>query len=577
MAQCDPCFISTPFLRLACVPGDGGAGSRCGHNCEHELWDRCAVGCAMCDDLNVLFSTGLPSAGPSKGIRWARPRLNPSSMARNMYGLLAPLESMETLGVTSGTQFQSAACWDVFGGECYDKQICDCTYTVKHVCICGDECQPGVPCCDPGQYIKGTFPDCFHFLGISQPTSEPWIQCRKCDESHEMNFVPGPRTKRGPDMLQVSEVRFNGPCTSNRGIPCWGRQTILNRCCLPAQCPPEECPDVGPPCKYYIDQNWPRGEDLWDKIQLKWFIEGGDDGPHFMHHKDFAWNDFEEAHLDFRNRIMRYIRTNAHGILGLGRVDHPMDGRDGINFEIDMWRRHRNGFTHGECGWKVETWKNCYLKNSNCRVEVDWLIKDVIPELSMYLQHRPTEHEDESSYLFARFQLQVSMTAQVRFVDGPCKLGGQKLRFIEDECDRYRIKGGLDEIVFIDPDGRRVHPPWEFRWFGGRSAMAVEHESDVYSREAKDECKFISLWGDRCCTLAASINSFDVDGGYEVPGMPTRLPLRPDPPRRGQPPLDRTEAMIFGGRVAFKIDPGNIRELCKRRCHRASGGDWPAG
>ena len=426
----------------------------------------CEVGCFLCNVSDgALDIVGVYSVGT----RWVRPSVRLES--RDAHGRRQPLISNVPRLMPRGlTHYELAPCFTqrhlVPGEEHFNLSICDCPFTFDPVdgwfpCL-------GLP---PATLVPGKMCACWAFLGYGWPPRSGLfnVLCTGIflgAEPVDLRFLSG-------RIGQAALVRTD-ECTSNLGVLCWGH-TENSDC------------DLDPGEEYYNDRR-----DVWNFCHSRIRAR-------FVEHPD-APDNFQ-AGIAARNVVMEFLENDTDlGNAGLMHFDQLNSARrseedQNRNSQLETWSR--SWPTQGDpdpIPWDdlpvVMEFPNSKLVNTQFPVLAKYVIIGASVEMSMVL-HRISEFDglfpdrdgsevENPTYPIIRIRIDVQMGMRVRFADGDPQFLDRTWR-APDDPERtvlltidsgYNqpfarvLPANMDQITYIDPEGRTLAPPPLIRWDG---------------------------------------------------------------------------------------------------------------
>lgn len=474
---------------------------------------NCSVGGQMCDDGRDRDDQGEQfgivegnARVSSLGQRWLEP--DPQGTNRDAYGLLHDLRSNElqfnefTL-VPARVHYHVAPTWTNDGLECYEGDLCDAW---PSNCVPGISCTPGRPC-EPGAILS----DCVFYQGTQIRQGD--FRCREVTE-----HGPLPVMLTAGLLLQGPFARSGvGTCVSNWLVPCMqgGQRYFQN-----------PCRDIFNYCSLRYDPN--------DPVRII----------------DESFDPRDRAATDAKNAILR-LATDRETVFpgGTGTRFDLLDDTESFTGDVGSWRR-AYGPADIPCGDMVEVAEvdlsGSYLRQSGCRVDARLVIVRVMIEVHI-VAHRvddsiPGNIGPFHLYAHSRAKITVECGIHATLPDGPCVLTRPWLD--EDDPGREPIltlrnrTGGscadgpiveppLDEIVYIDGEGREFDPPRHVVWWGYLGDL--NGVPDTYGAGPGDSSN-VSI----CCAVRKSIS------GTIIPAWPSGV--------------DSQAGGMYGGSISVVFD-----------------------
>lgn len=470
----------------------------------------CGLGCMECG----IGPTGVPVGVNAVGERWLKAADDWNFPSRDARGFISPLISAAIRAMPAEHYFLVGTCWTNDGEECHgrNQDICDC-WGAPGWCIdpCGDgsgchECDHCQACPCPPSEVEGRMWDCqggnWHF-GFSGKLFN--TRCRLCQETGEIVVSAKTNLLDGLWMRQYHEVR-QGTCWSNAGVWCWGRRESPD---CDGWCSTFAWECTNGECQHWFDGAHDGGWQIWNYLALSHGMSLLDDG-HFTRHPS------AQAHYDLKREAFNLFRARANS-LGLDRVDrldhdnHP---------EMDRWTR---GWSAQRRRDLIEVYRfpRAYLRRSGCELDARLVISGAGVEVSLIPHVRFTwsgcskcwcnEGAKMYKHVYPSVRIKVTLTLAVnaQFV-GQCD--GQSLETGPDW--HTKVRGGTDDYLLFDDNGRRVLPPREAVWWGKKGQFSINPWADIWSEDAVEECMEDLGSGPRCecCVLARVLSGVGVSG-----------------------------------------------------------------
>lgn len=510
------------------VPADPGSGDADDHGCD--------IGCYPCHDLPPGVTAGEEHVWLS-GKRSLR--RHPTLPTRDVFGREFDGRSGVAYRVPERVAFLRSACWSNDGGECLGPP--DNEFGQAGVDWCGG-CFPSAPAGAPncggvglGELVPGRHVDEFFYQGHRHNRND--IECRHISEHTNLTV-----DLRSDGTGQAIFARFgtdqHRPCYPNRMVKCAGRVPQESDCPTGAA----SQPGIG------VHYNDGPERSVFDPLHIDW--------PDLHIRQDAVFTNRDDAVIDVQNTLITYVRNNElPGVqpnqnVRFDRLDYTQE-RGGA---VDIWQRSYNRPVSGSDPVPCETlpevpglvWPNCRLRHRGCQVEcrgtiaaVDFLVS-LVPYGHKINQLDPDDNR-EFIRISARAELLIFATVRAALVE-KCP-GIEIVNHPGGACHLLPevIDGSgtvVDEIVFVDNQGRELTFPPLTTWFGYFGEFSFpqwdtrELDSDPFDCEALDG----SAIHEQCLLVAAVMSN------TRIPGRPTIPSIEDDPNK------------LYGGDVGFRFD-----------------------
>jgi len=489
------CSWFEPDQTYACIDPDVDYGQ--------VVLNGCDVNCYPCDTdtESFLYSIGLNTIGPA---RWIRP--STAKESRNAYGIAEPVIARVPIRTPRvSTYFEISPCHkqrDNSGAlditeEIFLLHLCSCPWRpFQHSDGTWNPCPEIDPGVDP-VYRPGLIPTCWWFNQNDWPP-RPMISmaCTSYRYGHGPMLVIFPQGLiREFANLRVLAGGNVGGCATNVGVFCWGHREE-NRCHAENEWGTE----------YYNDSH----VGIWD------FAYTNATGACFV--APTGLSEEHQAIVDAKNAALSYLATRQL----------PADGDVVKNFEqLDSPRRHaspgqnlNSNLTLWDRSWNmyggavtipysrlptVCEFPGSYLLASGHSVIVEYVIVSAEWTMSLVAHRRkekpigdfPTSRMINPTYPMVRHQIEINMGLRVRFPDDAPRYLQRTWLETPDQIELTipamdsplpRIEpSGLDKIIYVDAQSRRLPPPLRVVWEGERGFFSDPATEDVFDHDYWDE------------------------------------------------------------------------------------------
>jgi hypothetical protein len=418
------------------------------------------------------MSGGIVAGVDPEGKRWMKAPVGLEG--RDYLGRFHALRSNDPHLYPSGVWFERAACWKTGGLECWSATSCRCdpkidTWTLEDD---GEHCKDGSP--SGGLLLHAPLADTFFYQGNKFGRASSWMDCRM-EQPPQINslFV---NINQGAPYQMVSLRSGDMPhtglgdmCVANELVGCLGK--THNTACWPFQDP-----------QYYNNHPGARGE--WERMYV---LENTAQIARMavVHPEDW---DADNASLDVQNAALAWAAEN----LSLDSLLHPrLDTFSDPNSIIGEWREgfSSSWFTGDPDGPDAPVFMslpNSRLRHSGCPVDVTLHILSGFVAVDLVVQkvsRRIGSASDNQSWPSFRVHYHLDLGARAT-LSSSCVVSrpwreppdNEVALAIENPTNRNqrlpRVEPRLDEIDFIDAQGRKFTPPIVVGWFGARQALS---------------------------------------------------------------------------------------------------------
>lgn len=500
--------------------------------------DNCAIGChPSCQDAyNAVPWMGDATGYLSTGDRYLRP--SAEQEARHADGRLRLITSRvgrpETHRLQPLVWYELAPCYEDGGIEHWPPaNVCDC--------LAGpDTHRP--------RHIREGQADAVRYLATTWAAGDDAVvQCRQVGELGPLalRLMAGHLNQRvfahlyTPYPTDVAQFQ-TAECARNMLIPCVAAK------------PPSPCTlFIGIPPDFDGYYNWePHRTAVWMRLFVD-FDSWIDDAMPRQH---------EAGAIAVCNAALRFAAEDARrgfsGELRMGQLDHLIGGDDvtAINrvlghYERRFGQRESTDWGSMSRSAKFMTLRNCYLRHSGKRVEVEFYVITGALEVHLVLDTEAWPNADGANiedlrrhgiwpHLRARLNLQIGAVA--RLVDDPVWQrtwvpGGDRslVEILNQHTPWPTVMDGIDEIIYVDDDGHEFTPEQWVTWHGwigpdsgSASWRDIGAETDHEYCSDADGNGFPFASDNRvCCATAMNLTPMDVrpQFGYQRGGMTLEL------------------------------------------------------
>jgi hypothetical protein len=415
-----------------------------------------------------------------------------------------------------------------------------------------------------GELLLGTFPDCIGYTGyeISANASRTWMQCRTVGQHFDI-----PVHLSAGRLFQGMFYRIGDSSAD------WGPNQYGNECSATMMA---EC--VGKVVQSSCDQGY-------------WWVDPENHPVYYHDHAcreifNFCLIQANTAHIrdnelfPLRDRAVIAAKNAVLAVLSDPGVVFP-DGRalDQLDYAgltlgnnwLDYWSRGvgmPEGMSCEDPAMIVATtFPNSYLKNARCAVYAELVIVSAAIEMSLV----PYKVDHSDSPTDTEFQRQIHPYARVR-ISAQC---GVRATLPGGECVLIRpwipkgspghsvplgivnpqpgagegcvafphVSPAVDEIIYVDAEGRALVPPLHTEWWGYLGAFSDPPTADRWVDA--DACWSGSSITAQCLRLADALS------GMQVPGWPAFGDSLPDDPNQ-----------VYGGHVTLNFRNTGYTNCC---------------
>lgn len=496
----------------------------------------CDIGCFSCLDTPGVVERGGAATG---GSRYLRPKETGSN--RDARGLLHDFRTAEPHPIPGAIDLERAPCSDNFGEECWGYDICECHPGPDPTCLPPPD-NPDGPCqCEGGeamgQPMLGYHPDCGGYL--SAEWTSLMVQCRLVHQ-------------HGPLLVHASAGRMFQTALVRDGLSgCSGDALI-------------ECTsDVrGSDC--------PSGYIFSQEPPPQWYNDG------ICHRTVFNWADvifniteirtdierpkLERTLVDAKNAVLSFIATDPLFPDGkrLDRVDLNPAG-------TGYWRRGAGTPVETPCDdpslLVAYTYPESYLRYSGCHVFAELIllsamIEFVIDAKKVNRRRPQTNMWDREVYPHVRARITAECGIRARFMDekDDCVLvrswlpkdhpEHSRMLTIEPSCRGFpKVEPPIDEIIYVDAQGRRAVPPRLVRWMGYHGDLGIKPPHDVWADA--NQCQPGNELRKKCLKLASALSPSTAEG----------WPYAEDKDHNNK-------AQVYGGQITITFDTSAYAACC---------------
>lgn len=531
-------------------------------------WVGCDIGCRVCDDQPDQFRF---KAVRVHGKRWLLPY--EARQGRDAHGLLHDMQAGHPRRVPLDIDYLRSPCWKNDGTECHaGTDVCECHPGES---VLSREVEPGVRRCEHGEQVGdvllGPFPDCLAYSGykIGANSSTNWIQCRRVDQHGNI------ATPLSAGRLHQGIFYRMGDSTQGREAGQSGIECVVN---MMAECvgrvPQSACdqgyywvndPSGGEPPTHYHDDPC---RSVFDYCLID------ENTAHILDNDLFPSQD--KARLAAKNAVLDVIRDPAV-VFPNGRNLQQLDYYGAIhgNTSLDYWERGAGVAEGTACDDPAipvaTTFPNSYLKHSRCPVHAELIVVTARIEMSLVpykVDWAPTPTTPVSEYV-----RQVYPHARVR-ISAQC---GVRATLPNGECTMIRpwipagdpghtvtlgivnpgpgdglgcvalptVSPNVDEIVYVDSEGRTLSPPLDVEWWGYLGEFSDPPVDDRWVDS--NACRAGDSMTAKCLQLADALS------GVEIPGWPYLSDSIPDDPNQ-----------VYGGRIRLNFRNSAYYACCGR-------------
>jgi hypothetical protein len=515
--------------------------------------EGCNIGCDPCPDLPGEL---LDQAVRVHGKRWLKPDME--RQARDAHGLIHDIRSGEPHLVPPVWGGLRSPCWKNDGTECHQYDVCECHPGESDVEVPDSE----PPRCELGEFagelLLGMFPDCTAFTGyrwVSASAAGSWMDCRNVDEHGNI------RTTLVAGLLHQSMFHRFGDSSSRtrrKGYHCdTNAMTECVASVIDGGCEMGYFNVHDPPPDYYHDDPCRQVFNFCEIIGNTAGIQG------------------TGAVVAAKNAVLDVIRNSD--------VTYP-DGRNlrqmtyfGMvsNGQLDYWAvaaGMAEGISCEDASLPVAmTFPNSYLKNARCPVHAELVV--VTAEIAMSLvpykadvSSGPTDFEYQRQvYPHARVQITGRCGVRATLPSGECILmrpwipAGEPGHMVTLSIVNPTPGDGLgcialpsvvdpegnvvDEIIYVDAEGRKLQPPLYTEWWGFLGAFSDPPTADVWTDA--DSCPGVGGMTAYCLRLADALTPLT------IPSWPYMIDSMPNNPNQ-----------VYEGYLELSFKVGSYESCC---------------
>ncbi len=581
-----PCHFNawSPLRQFACIEPTTPGGERCG------------IGCLGCGD----GVGGIDNAKSLDSRRWIRN--HPTQPSRSAYGDFRDLEQTHVRahdlggGMTNvlllpmGAKYQAAPCSRQTGGfgqpaglECFNMELCDCygdicVTPIREKCTRGEQV---------GELSIGRLMTCLVSTGTKW---RPELSCALV-EGGPIDRAMTPTHPFGDAMFNLDVVLLNADCAANMFINCTGKtqtsaccdeifgQATSGRCCGPLEGLPDPCP----PGRTYNFYEAAGSVTNFARIFVT-YPPGGEPKLVIPANASAGLRAVMDAKNKALHRIARRMFAagpQANQRVRFDQLDNQTatfpgrGGNDVLGLYQRKWRKPE-GLTCAQMltlntshplvldSPLVMEMPNCFLKHSRCPVTAKLYLIDINFRAHFIIIPIRTSRRTVLEHMFlpsVRVHVEGTFATSAVLADPECRMErpwleppDDSLTLAIDDSDscegilRYvrgrgadsADRGIVDEIVYVDDEGRRFTPPEKVHWWGnlGQTSRPNWHLTPprvVGSDVGRDVCRMMREEFRR-------LNPDHPEGPLAVGGWPYSADTTPNDPNT-----------VYGGMVKFRF------------------------
>lgn len=477
---------------------------------------------------------------------------------RDAHGRIHDMESNRPHRVPLLIDVLRSPCWKNDKTECFGvADVCDCHPGPGGV---AEELPGGIFRCRDGEPVGAPLvrlmPDCRAFTGyqISANATQTWMQCRRVEQHGDI----GTRLQSG----RIFQTMFHrlagspiGPITGcNAGMMTECSASVVRSTCNSGY--------------FWVGQKSP---DFYNDDQCRsvfHFCEIADNTAQLMDNNLFPNQD--KGVLAAKNAVLAVMQD--------GTVVWP-DGRDLAQLDyafpvngnrwLDYWSRGVNTPDDMPCDDPAmvvaHTFPNSYLKNARCPVHAELVIVTAFIEMSLVpykvdQQSGPCDlpnPDDRRVLPYTRVRITAQCGVRATLPGGECVLirpwipkgdpgHSVALSIINPgpgKCASLpTVFPDVDQIIYVDEEGRVVQPPLQVEWLGYLGAFS---DPPIENRWSGTNCLELNSLNARCLGLAKDLS------GLQIPGWPAFGDRRPGDPNQ-----------IFSGHLTINFQHDTYRVCC---------------
>lgn len=414
----------------------------------------CDAGCANC--LDFPLSSFLTHEVPTEGNRFLAPSFSNPNRAAD--GLIRDIGKHPVRIPVAATKFRRAACWANDGLEGFGTCQCDCWPDHSNiVSVNGVNCPDGTPV---GQPILGMIHDCYNYGNFNSP---PVTECRLVNDHYEIPVI-----FNAGRLFNVANQRTHG-CMANLMVACAGAAvnsecsgSFLNMGRTGAYFYdwytgtfvdfPPYCPDTGP-C-FYMDPASPSVRQQFNFIRI-------------LGNTTRLRNVNSDPVLDAKNAVLEQLARLPE----FNQMD--FQGAQGNPVAADYWRRDMTIVPGMPTTSMPSVWQYplSHLRHSGCSAPATLRIRNATIEMSLYIVQK-TNYSEPSQVPYATIRIRAECVVTV-VPPTDCNLsrpwsGLDDVSLVVDNAGgQYPVvTPPIDDMVFVDAQGRVSNPPVIVEWWG---------------------------------------------------------------------------------------------------------------